>query len=134
MPVLTCSMDPISSLDADLFLKLDATPPATALGAGMGDIEGLLKLGLEILDGESLLTMVNAPFLVPVEQLGREDFEAGCDDQLLGDESFQGIHLLPPTLRGRAHDGRLGQPFGLPLATAANWPHWQHSQTDRPGR
>ena len=82
-------------------LKLDATPPATTLGAGVGDIEGLLKLGLEILDGESLLTMIGAPFLVPVEQLGREDFEAGCDDQLLGDEFFQSVHLLLPTLLGK---------------------------------
>ena len=48
---------------ADLFLKFDATPPATTLGAGAGEIEGFLKFRPESLDRQSLLTMSSAPFL-----------------------------------------------------------------------
>ena len=60
----------------------------------------LLKLGLEVLDLERLLAVLVAPLLVAVEQLGRGDFIAGCDVHLLGNELFQMVHLLLPTLRG----------------------------------
>ena len=38
-------------------LEFDAPPPATALVADVGDIEGFLKLGLERLDRERFLAM-----------------------------------------------------------------------------
>ena len=60
-----------------LVLELDAPPPATAFGAGVGQIEGLLQFRLEILDGERLLAMGRAPFGVSVKHLRRRKFVPG---------------------------------------------------------
>jgi hypothetical protein len=55
----------------------------------MGDVEGFLELGLEVLDGEGMLAVLAAPLLVAVEQPRRGDFQAGSDVQLLGHEPFE---------------------------------------------
>ena len=53
-----------------------------------GEIVGFLELGLECLNRERLLGVSRAPLLVPVEQLGRRNPMTGCNDQLLGNETF----------------------------------------------
>ena len=50
-------------LRAELVLELDAPPPATTVNPGVGDVEGLLKLGIKVLDPERLLTLAG-PFRV----------------------------------------------------------------------
>lgn len=81
----------------------------------MGDVEGLLKLGLKVLDPESLLTLAGAPLRVSVVHLRREDL-------LLGHKPFQVVHFLLPSRRSRVHGGGLAQSLALPFATAANRP------------
>jgi hypothetical protein len=75
-------------LRAELVLELDAPPPATTVNPGVGDVEGLLKLGRKLLDRERPLAMAEAPLHVAVEQLRRGDLMPGRDDQLLGNKLF----------------------------------------------
>jgi hypothetical protein len=52
-----------------VLVESDATPPAFPLNTGVGDIVGFLKLGLESLNRERLLTIGSAPLFVTVEHL-----------------------------------------------------------------
>ena len=84
----------------NLIAKLDAPPPTLTLDPRVRDIEKFLQLSLEVLHFERMLAMLVAPLLVAIEQLGRCDFVAGCDVQLLGHELFQMVHFLLPNFGG----------------------------------